>query len=290
MKSLTVLSGKGGTGKTTLTANLAVLAQNLVVADCDVDAPNLHLLLEGEILAQDIYQGAKLAVKDEDLCIDCGICRELCNFRAINSDNQINPIKCEGCGLCVAKCPVNALKLELQDTGKLFHSIIQIGSMIHAKLKIGAENSGKLVSRVKEEAQKVAKKRNKELVLVDGSPGIGCPVIASLNGADAVLLVTEPTKSGLADLKRVLEVVDHFNILPLLVINKYDLNQDLALEMEAFCKENEISLVGKIPFADTIVKAMEQGELVVDYAPDSEVARAIREIWVQTKEKLSILL
>lgn len=232
------------------------------------------------------YQGANLAVKDEDLCTDCGLCREFCNFGAITSDNQINDIKCEGCGLCVAKCPEDALELVAEETGKIYYSRAQTGPMVHAKLGIGAENSGKLVSQVKEKAEKLARKKDKELVLVDGSPGIGCPVIASLNGVDATLVVTEPTKSGLADLKRVLKVIEHFSIPALVVINKYDLNEELTADIIEFCQEQDVSIVGKIPFADTIVKAMEQGQLVIDYAENSNSAQAITGVWKTIQDKI----
>ena len=287
MKKLTVISGKGGTGKTTVTANLAALAQDLVLADCDVDAPNLHLLMNPEVEEQEDYRGAKLAVKDDSKCIDCGKCYELCEFNAVTPDYEINDIKCEGCGLCVAQCPTDALTLEKQVTGDLFYSKSAVGPMVHAKLKIGAENSGKLVSEVKENAEQLAKEEGKDLVLVDGSPGIGCPVIASLNGVDGALIVTEPTQSGLADLKRVLEVVDHFSLPAMVAINKHDLNQNLSQEIKEFCQEKDVKLVGEIPFSTTIVEAMRQGELVMDYAADSEAAEAIEEIWGNVTENLA---
>lgn len=286
MKKLTVISGKGGTGKTTVTANLAALAQNLVLADCDVDAPNLHLLMNPEVEEEQDYQGAKLAIKDDSKCIDCGKCYELCEFNAVTPDYEIDDIKCEGCGLCVAQCPTDALTLEEQVTGELYYSNSAVGSMVHAKLKIGAENSGKLVSEVKENAEELAAKEEQDLVLIDGSPGIGCPVIASLNGVDGALIVTEPTQSGLADLKRVLEVVEHFSIPAMVVINKDDLNQNLSQEIEEFCQSKDVELVGKIPFSTPIVEAMRQGELLVDYAPESEAAGALRDIWSEVNENL----
>lgn len=287
MKKITVISGKGGTGKTTVAANLAALAGDLVLADCDVDAPNMHLLLEPEVLEKEDYQGAKLAVKDNQKCINCGLCEELCNFGAITSDFEVDEMKCEGCGLCAAKCPTDALELVLHKTGDLYHSKTEFGFMIHAKLGVGAENSGKLVSKVKEDAEEVTKKENKDLLLIDGSPGIGCPVIASINGVDSTLVVTEPTKSGLADLKRVLEVVKHFNIPAMAVINKYDLNQELTAEIEEFCEQSNISVIGKIPFDKVIVDAMQQGKLVVKYDEGSKPTLALKEIWqnIQTKLK-----
>ncbi len=279
MKKITVISGKGGTGKTTVTANLAALTENLVLADCDVDAPNLHLLMNPQVESEEIFKGGNLAIKDNNKCIDCGICFELCNFGAISQNYEVKEIKCEGCGLCVAKCPTSALSLVREETGRLFESKTKIGSMIHAKLKIGAENSGKLVSRVKERAEKVALKEEKEVLLIDGSPGIGCPVIASLNGVDATLIVTEPTKSGLSDLKRVIEVVEHFSIPAFVAINKYNLNSELTNTIEDYCKTKDIQIVGKIPFSSVLVEAMRQGELVVEYAPDTPAVAAIKEIW-----------
>ncbi|TDX51400.1 ATP-binding protein [Orenia marismortui] len=278
MKKLTVISGKGGTGKTTVTANLAALADDLVLADCDVDAPNMHLLMNPEVIEADIFKGAKVAVKDDDKCINCGLCQELCNFKAITSKFEVDELRCEGCGLCVAKCPMQAFELKLEETGDLYRSKTKFAPMIHAKLKVGAENSGKLVSKVKENAEEIAKVENKELLLIDGSPGIGCPVISSINGVDYVLIVTEPTKSGLADLKRVLKVVKHFKIAAMVAINKYDLNLDLTAEIEEYCRGKDISVIGTIPFSSEIVDAMRQGELVVEYAAKSSVSVAISEI------------
>nr|WP_258176147.1 P-loop NTPase [Orenia metallireducens] len=288
MKKLTVISGKGGTGKTTVTANLAALADNLILADCDVDAPNMHLLMKPEVIEAEVFKGAKVAVKDQLKCIECGLCRELCNFKAITSDFKVDEIRCEGCGLCVAKCPSDALKLELEETGDLYYSQTKFAPMVHAKLKIGAENSGKLVSQVKEKAESLAQQQEKELLLIDGSPGIGCPVIASINGVDSVLVVTEPTKSGLADLKRVLKTVKYFNLPAVVAINKYDLNQEISLEIESFCRQIQVKIVGKLPFSKVIVEAMQQGELVVESAPESKVAAALKELWQELSYELRI--
>ena len=286
MKKLTVISGKGGTGKTTVTANLASLAQNLVLADCDVDAPNLHLLMNPTSEEKHDYKGAKLAIKDDSKCIDCGRCYELCEFNAVTSDYEINDIKCEGCNLCVDQCPTDALTLQQQVTGDLYYAQAAAGPMVHAKLNIGAENSGKLVSEVKDNAEALAQEEDKDLVLIDGSPGIGCPVIASLNGVDAALIVTEPTQSGLADLKRVLEVVNHFSISAFVVINKNDLNIKLSRKIREFCQTKDVELVGKIPFSTSIVDAMRQGELVVEYGAGSKAAEALRNIWHKVKINL----
>ncbi len=286
MKKLTVISGKGGTGKTTVTANLAALAQDLVVADCDVDAPNLHLLLEPDKETEEKFVGAKQAVKDNEKCIDCGKCREVCNFGAVKEDFSIDPIKCEGCGLCVALCPEEALSLEPEETGEIYFSQAKTGTMVHAQLKIGAENSGKLVSEVKEKAEAAAAEEERDLLLVDGSPGIGCPVIASLNGVDAALIVTEPTKSGLSDLKRVVQVTDHFSIPAWVVINKHDLNPDLTAEIRNFCLQEGISVIGQIPYSQVIVEVMRQGQLIVENKADSKPAQGLNNIWREIKNRL----
>lgn len=284
IKKLTVISGKGGTGKTTVISNLAALADNVVLGDCDVDAPNMHLLLKPTVEKKTVFKSAKLAVKDEDSCNNCGLCREFCRFKAINEDLSINLLKCDGCGVCAAVCPSDAIHLEEQITGHIYHSNSRFGPMIHAKLKAGADNSGKLVSEVKKEADKTAVEQNKKLILIDGSPGIGCPVIASLNGVDMALVVTEPTQSGLADLVRVLGLSKHFNIQVFVVINKYDLNEKMAAEINKYCREKGISVIGKIPFSREINEAMHLGELIVNYKPAAKPAVAIRDMWQKVKE------
>jgi MinD superfamily P-loop ATPase len=269
MKEITVISGKGGTGKTTFTANLASLMDNLVIGDCDVDAPNLHLLLNPVNISEEIHKGAKLAVKNQDLCIDCGKCYDYCRFNAITAaDYQVKNLKCEGCGVCVEVCPTDALKLEAIETGSLYQAESKFGEMIHARLIPGADTSGKLVSEVKKKASAVAKQKNKDWILIDGSPGIGCPVIASLTGSDMAILVTEPTLSGFSDLKRVIEVVKHFKIPAGLVINKFDLNEKIGDRIERYCKEEDIELLTKIPYSRVIVESLQKGELFVDNDQD----------------------
>ncbi len=265
MKEITVISGKGGTGKTTLTANLASLLDNLVLGDCDVDAPNLHLLLNPVNKSEEIYKGAKLAIKNQNRCIDCGKCYDYCRYNAITAaDFQVKNLKCEGCGVCVEVCPTKALKLESIETGSLYEAESKFGDMIHARLIPGADTSGKLVSEVKKKALEIAKKKNKDWILIDGSPGIGCPVIASLNGSDMTILVTEPTLSGFSDLKRVIKVVKHFKIPAGLVINKFDLNEKISDKIETYCQEKDIELLTKIPYSRIIVESLKKGELFVD--------------------------
>ncbi|MFW6294802.1 MAG: ATP-binding protein [Halanaerobium sp.] len=265
MKEITVISGKGGTGKTTFTANLASLLDDLVIGDCDVDAPNLHLLLNPVNINEEIHKGAKLAVKNQERCIDCGKCYDNCRFNAVTADDyQIKNLKCEGCGVCVEVCPTDALKLEPIETGSLYQAESKFGDMIHARLIPGADTSGKLVSEVKKKASEIAKKKNKDWVLIDGSPGIGCPVIASLTGSDLAILVTEPTMSGFSDLKRVIEVVKHFKIPAGLVINKYDLNEKISDQIESYCQGEDIELLTKIPYSRVIVESLQKGELFID--------------------------
>lgn len=282
MKEITVISGKGGTGKTTFTANLASLLDNLVIGDCDVDAPNLHLLLNPVNISEEIHKGAKLAVKNQDLCIDCGKCYDYCRFNAITAaDFQVKNLKCEGCGVCVEVCPTDALKLEAIETGSLYQAESKFGEMIHARLIPGADTSGKLVSEVKKKASAVAKEKNRDWILIDGSPGIGCPVIASLTGSDMAILVTEPTLSGFSDLKRVIEVVKHFKIPAGLVINKFDLNEKISDRIERYCQEKDIELLTKIPYSRVIVESLQKGELFVDNDQD------LRARMISVKSKLN---
>ncbi len=286
MKKLAVISGKGGTGKTTFAANLALITDSVMLADCDVDAPNLHLLLSPEIIKSQDFYGARLAVKDADRCSDCGLCRELCHFQAIDAAGQIMDYKCEGCGLCVACCPERALKLVEHKTGDIFFSSCRSGSLVHARLKIGAENSGKLVSRVKTEAEKWAAEQGQQLVIIDGSPGVGCPVIASLSGADGALLISEPTLSGISDLKRIADLLEHFSIPGYLIINKHDINEELTDYLIDYCQERNIPLWAKVPFDTAVVRALERGEPVLEYSADSPFSRQLKQVKAMLEERI----
>jgi len=288
MKKITVISGKGGTGKTTVVANLAYLAQDLVLADCDVDAPNLHLLLNPEVNNSSIFKSNKLAIKDQEKCTDCGVCYDVCRFNAIDPVNyEIDEYKCEGCGVCVAMCPEDALSLKLLDTGEIYNSTTRFGPMVHANLKIGSDNSGKLVSEVREKAVETAEEQDKDLILIDGSPGIGCPVISSITGVDLVLFVTEPSKSGFSDLKRVAQVIQHFNIPALAVINKYDINEKISREIEEYLKEEDIELVGKISYSSDVVDSLRNAQLIVEQEQDNKVSKEIEGIWTKIQNRIS---
>jgi len=286
MKQITILSGKGGTGKTTITASFAVLAKNAAIADCDVDAPDLHMLLHPKIVETQEFKGSKLAIIDESKCVKCGLCREKCGFDAIAEDFKINPFACEGCGVCVIVCPVNAITLGERVSGHAYISKAQHEFMAHAMLSPGEANSGKLVTLVRQNAKILAEREHNDLVIIDGPPGIGCPVIASVTGVDAGLVVAEPTMSGIHDLKRALQLLAHFGVPPFVCVNMYDINKDNTKKIESFCKENGIEVVGKIPFNPIVTEAMVNGKPIVEYAPESDVAREVDSTW---KKLLSAL-
>ena len=279
MKQLTVLSGKGGTGKTIITASLAVLAKNAVVADCDVDAPDLHMLLHPEVIKTQEFKGAKLAVIDESECTKCGLCREKCRFEAITEDIKVDPISCEGCGVCTIVCPVNAVTLIERISGHAYVSKTKYGFMAHAMLSPGEANSGKLVTLVRQNAKILAEKEHSDLIVIDGSPGIACPVIASVTGVNAGLVVTEPTMSGIHDLERALQLLRHFNVTPFVCVNMHDINMDNTNKIVSFCRENSIEVVGTIPFNPVVTEAMVHGKSIVEYAPESGVAKEIAKMW-----------
>jgi len=285
VKEITVISGKGGTGKTSLTASFAVLTQHAVLTDCDVDAPDLHMLLKPEILETQEFKASKVAVIDQDTCVQCGKCEEHCRFGAIEKP-VVDPILCEGCGVCVYVCPVAAVELEKRVSGYAFISKTKYGLMSHALLNPGEENSGKLVALVRQNAKMVAEKEKCELIINDGPPGIGCPVIASLGGVDMGLIVTEPTLSGIHDMERALGLLNHFKIPALVCVNKYDINEENTSRIAEFCASNDVEVVGKIPFDPIVTEAMVAGKPIVEYAPKSNVSKAIEELWKRTLEQI----
>ncbi len=288
MKQIVIISGKGGTGKTIITGAFAALAKNKVMADCDVDAADLHLLLQPNIKERHEFKSGLTAIIDKKKCQQCGKCIVACRFsaiggsasggNAINQDFVIDPISCEGCAFCTYICPVQAIKMEENLAGEWFISETRFGPMVHAKLEITEENSGKLVSLVRKQAKELAEKNNCDWVIIDGAPGIGCPVIASLSGIDCAVVVTEPTLSGLHDALRVIEVTKHFNVPARLVINKYDLNSDMSGKIEKHCAKNGISLIGKVRFDKTVVEAMVEGKTIMEYK-DAAVKDEVYRIW-----------
>jgi len=279
MKQITVLSGKGGTGKTTITASFAVLAKNAVVADCDVDAPDLHILLHPRIVKTQEFKGSKLAAIDESKCVKCDLCREKCRFDAITENFKVDSFSCEGCGVCTIVCPANAITLTERISGHAYISKTRYGFMAHAMLSPGEANSGKLVTLVRQNAKVLAEKEDSDLIMIDGPPGIGCPVIASVTGVDVGLVVTEPTMSGIHDLKRALQLLKHFNVPPFVCVNMYDVNRDNTEKILSFCKENSIEIAGRIPFNPKVTEAMVNGKTVIEYSPESDVAKEIENMW-----------
>jgi len=301
MKQITVISGKGGTGKTTLVASFAALAENTVIADCDVDAPDLHLLLHPEIVKREEFKGLKVAVMDKTKCIECGRCEEACRFNAISynasgvdardgdfftgvtkSGYTVNPARCEGCGVCVFVCDQEAITLAERVSGYAFISKTKYGTMAHAQLNIAEESSGKLVTVVRNNAQRVAEEEGSELILIDGSPGIGCPVIASLTGVDLALVITEPTMSGLHDLERILDVTRHFGIATVVCINKYNINEENSRRITGFCKERGVTIAKNIPYDPVVTRAMVAAMPVVEFSGGA-VSDAIKEIWASIR-------
>lgn len=279
MKELVIISGKGGTGKTTVLGCFAVLAANKVLADADVDAPNLHLLLSPEPLEESDYHGVDLAAIDEETCTKCGRCEEVCQFSAIR-DLRIQPRRCEGCGTCAVVCPEQAITMTPQVTGQLYLSRTRYGPLAHARLVAGGEASGKLVTEVRELTHRVAVERGADLILTDGSPGIGCPVIASLSGVEAALAVTEPTPSGLHDLERVLLVAAHFQVRSAVCVNKWDINPQLTEEIERLARAMGAVPLGRIPFDEAVAESTAEGIPVVE-AANSPAARAVTKLWTQ---------
>ncbi|MBD3289597.1 (4Fe-4S)-binding protein [candidate division KSB1 bacterium] len=286
MKEIVIISGKGGTGKTTITAALASLVKNNVIADCDVDAADLHLILNPDIRQQEDFFSGKTAFIRQGDCTQCGKCVEVCHFDAISPDFVVDPVSCEGCGVCVAFCPAYAIDFNQNLCGQWFISKTRFGSLVHAKLGIAEENSGKLVSLVRKQAKQMAKKENAEYIIVDGAPGVGCPVISSITGASAVIVVTEPTLSGLHDMKRVVSLAgDFFQLSTFLCVNKADLNPDITEKMMEFCDTNGVHFAGRVPYDESTTRAMVEGKNIFEFKP-GPAAAAIREIWAEVEDTL----
>ena len=277
MKQLTVISGKGGTGKTTITAAFAALAQNKVMADADVDAADLHLILKPSIEKEEAFYGGRVPFLDKDKCDECGLCIEKCRFEAIH-DFVIDPIACDGCGVCAQICPKNAITMKEKLCGQWFISQTRFGPLVHARLGIAEENSGKLVALVRQQARVIAEKKKMDYIIIDGPPGIGCPVISSISGVDLVLAVTEPTLSGIHDLERILGVARHFNVPAMVCINKSDINRENTEKIKKYCQKNRISVAGEIPYDPIVTKAMVAGKTVVEFDA-GPAATEIKKLW-----------
>jgi MinD superfamily P-loop ATPase len=277
MKEIVVLSGKGGTGKTTIVASFAALAKNKVLADCDVDAADLHLLLQPTITKTEEFWSGKTAFIDKKFCTRCEICEQVCRFDAIKN-LKVDPIFCEGCGFCFRVCPESTIRMKDNLAGHWFISDTKYGPLVHARLGIAQENSGKLVAMVRQHARAIAQEQLFDYILSDGPPGIGCPVISSLSGANLALLITEPTLSGIHDLDRVLGVCHHFGVCALVCINKYDINEENTRQIEDFCQSQGVEVISRLPFDNMVTKALVQGLPVVEYSEDG-ISREIEALW-----------
>ncbi|MDD3877613.1 MAG: ATP-binding protein [Bacteroidales bacterium] len=279
---IAVISGKGGTGKSCFSAAFATLKHKVVLADCDVDAANLFILFNPEIIEEKIYISGQKAIINQSKCTRCGICIDYCRFDAISYKEYqvvINETSCDGCKLCTRICPSMAIDLINSDKSKMFSGNFRNGKMVYGRLAPGEENSGKLVSLVREKAREIAKANHLDTIIIDGPPGIGCSVISSLTGVNHAVIISEPSLSGLSDLKRTLEIVSKFNIKTWVIINKYDLNKDVANDIFNYCHDNNIILVGKIPFSSDIVTAMVHCQSIIEYAPYSNIALEIERIY-----------
>ncbi|NHJ14226.1 MAG: (4Fe-4S)-binding protein [Candidatus Thorarchaeota archaeon] len=285
MTEIAVVSGKGGTGKTTFSAAFTALAENIVIADCDVDAPDMHILLQPDIKQTLEFKGSKVAVINQELCTECGICHENCRFDAANPP-EINAIACEGCGVCAYLCPEEAISMVERVSGVLHYSETRYGPMSHAKLLPGEGNSGKLVTDVRKQAQEMARERGLERILIDGSPGIGCPVIATVTGIGIGIIVTEPTMSGIHDMERVASLLERFRVPVAVIINKYDLNIENTEQIENYCKRNGFYLLGRVPFDPIMTESMVAAQTLPEFAPSHVTTNLLRNMWSRIGEIL----
>lgn len=285
MKEVVVLSGKGGTGKTSIVGSFAALAKDAVLVDCDVDAADLHLILQPVVRQKQEFWSGQTATIDDSRCTQCGLCQELCRFKAIK-DFKVDRTACEGCSFCSHICPSEAITMKENLAGHWFISDTSYGPLIHARLGIAQENSGKLVATVRKQAREIAEKQKMDYIISDGPPGIGCPVISSLSGASLALLVTEPTLSGIHDLERVLDVCHYFSVPALVCINKYDINEVNSRQIETYCHTEGADVVAKIPFDNVFTEAMVHGMPVVKYS-DGVVSQQIKRLWQNVAENIN---
>lgn len=286
MKQMTVISGKGGTGKTTVSAAFASLASGHVLADADVDAANLHLVLDPHIRETEDFYGGRIPVLDRAACDECGLCLTHCRFDAIH-DYCIDPIACEGCGVCAFVCPKGAIRMEDKRCGQCFSSETRFGPLVHARLAAGEGNSGKLVTMVRKQARMIAEKTDKDLIIIDGPPGIGCAVMAAVTGVDLVVAVTEPTLSAIEDFRRVFKVSQQFNIPCMVIINKNDVNPENAQTIRCYCLRKGITVAGEIPYDPAVIRAMVAGQSITEYH-QGQVSEALRRAWNKVSDRLGL--
>lgn len=288
MQEITILSGKGGAGKTSVAAAIASLAKNTVFCDNDVDAADLHLIFHPKVKEEHEFSSGSKALIDPEKCSVCGLCEEHCRFNAIHPNEQgipeVNPFQCEGCRLCERICPEHAIASVQFNNNMWFVSDTRFGPLVHARMGAGEENSGRLVTEIRKKAREIAGETSARFIINDGPPGIGCPVIASVTGTGKVLLVIEPSLSGLHDAKRLLELVESFHIPVFAVINKFDINPEITAQTDQFLQENSIPLIGKIPFDASLVDSMVAGKSLVEFAPDSETGLEFKSIWEKLKK------
>ena len=281
IREIVIVSGKGGTGKTSLAAAFAALAKNGILCDADVDAADLHLLMQPEVKKRTDFMGGSKAVINPDLCTGCGTCRTLCRFDAISDRYEVDPIRCEGCGVCVDFCPEQAIDFPVQRCGEWYISATRFGPMVHARLGIAEENSGRLVSLVRKETRQLAEERGLELILTDGPPGIGCPVIAAIGGATALVIVVEPTVSGIHDMERVVDLAAHFRVPGMVIVNKYDLNVEMTETIEQLAVQRNLVVLGRVPFDPVFTRSMVQGQTLFEYGEETPTRQVVRDIWAK---------
>ncbi len=279
MKELVIVSGKGGTGKTSLTAAFATLADHCLLCDADVDAADLHLLLQPDILRRTDFAGGGVAAIDPQRCTGCGTCLDVCRWSAVRPDFVVDEIGCEGCGVCVDWCPEAAIDFPIKTCGQWFVSNTRFGPMVHARLGIAEENSGRLVTVVRQQASQLAAETNIGLIITDGPPGVGCPVIAAIGGATAVLIVAEPTVSGIHDMQRAMGLCRHFNVPVMVCINKYDLNPQNSARIERLARESDFPVVGRVPFDSVFTRAMVKGQTILEYDGGGIAGQHLRSVW-----------
>ncbi|MGQ9846899.1 MAG: ATP-binding protein, partial [Bacteroidales bacterium] len=284
---IAVISGKGGTGKSTISAAFATLSEKVVLADCDVDAANMYILFNPTHEEEQVYVGRQKAVIDYSLCKNCGLCINYCRFDAISFINgkvAISEISCDGCKLCTRICPAKAISMVDSDKSRMYSGTFRNGKMVYGRLAPGEENSGKLVNIIRDKAKQISKENNLNTIIIDGPPGIGCPVISTITGVDHVVVVTEPTLSGMHDLQRTIEITSKFNLKTWVIINKYDLNLEITQKIKNWCEKQNVSIAGELPFDEQVVNALVNCQSIVEFLPDSDLSKLISLIWKKILE------